>query len=91
VSLAVLFIAGLGAAGFSAMQTAIMFTLAPPEMRGRVMGVLSVCIGASPLGMLHIGLMASWLSAPTAVLLVAVEGLFALALVAFLWRDSRGN
>ena len=91
VSLAVLFIAGLGAAGFSAMQTAIMFTLAPPEMRGRVMGVLSVCIGASPLGMLHIGLMARWLSVPTAVLLVAVEGLFALALAAFLWRDSRGN
>ena len=89
VSLAVLFIAGLGAAGFSAMQTAIMFTLAPPEMRGRVMGVLSVCIGASPLGMLHIGLMARWLSVPTAVLLVAVEGLFALALAAFLWRDIR--
>jgi len=89
VSLALLFIAGLGAAGFSAMQTAIMFTLAPPEMRGRVMGVLSVCIGASPLGMLHIGLMANLLSAPTAVLLVAVEGLIALAVSAVLWRELR--
>ena len=89
VSLAVLFIAGLGAAGFSAMQTAIMFTLAPPEMRGRVMGVLSVCIGASPLGMLHIGLMARWLSAPDAVLLVAVEGLVAMAIAAVLWRELR--
>ena len=89
VSLGVLFIAGLGAAGFSAMQTAIMFTLAPPEMRGRVMGVLSVCIGASPLGMLHIGLMARLLSAPTAVLLVAVEGVVALALAAVLWREIR--
>ena len=88
-SLAVLFIVGLGAAGFSAMQTTIMFTLAPPEMRGRVMGVLSVCIGASPLGMLHIGLMARWLSASDAVLLVAVEGLVALAAAAFLWREIR--
>ena len=90
VSLAVLFIVGLGAAGFSAMQTAIMFTLAPPEMRGRVMGVLSVCIGASPLGMLHIGLMASLLSAPTAVLVVAVEGVLALAVTAVVWREIRG-
>ena len=89
VSLTLLFIAGLGAAGFSAMQTTIMFTLAPPEMRGRVMGVLSVCIGASPLGMLHIGLMARMLSAPTAVLLVAVEGLIALAVSAVLWRELR--
>lgn len=89
VSLAVLFIAGLGAAGFSAMQTAIMFTLAPPEMRGRVMGVLSVCIGASPLGLLHIGLMAQWLSAPAAVLLVTAEGVVALAVAAMLWREIR--
>ncbi len=89
VSLAVLFIAGLGAAGFSTMQTAIMFTLAPPEMRGRVMGVLSVCIGASLLGMLHIGLMAQWLSAPAAVLLVTAEGVVALAVAAMLWREIR--
>ena len=89
VSLGLLFIAGLGAAGFSAMQTAIMFTLAPPEMRGRVMGVLSVCIGAGPLGMLHIGLMAQWLSAPAAVLLVAAEGIAALALAAVLWPEIR--
>ncbi len=88
-SLAVLFIAGLGAAGFSAMQTAIMFSLAPPEMRGRMMGVLSVCIGASPLGMLHIGLMARWLSPTDAVLLVAVEGLVAMAIAAVLWPELR--
>ena len=58
-------------------------------MRGRVMGVLSVCIGAGPLGMLHIGLMAQWLSAPAAVLLVAAEGIAALALAAVLWPEIR--
>jgi MFS family permease len=89
VSLALLFIVGLGAAGFSAMQTAIMFTLAPPEMRGRVMGVLSVCIGASPLGMLHIGLLALWMSAQNAVLLVAIEGVVALAVTAYYWQEIR--
>ena len=89
VSLALLFIVGLGAAGFSAMQTAIMFTLALPAMRGRVMSVLSVCIGASPLGMLHIGLLALWMSAQNAVLLVAIEGVVALAVTAYYWQEIR--
>ena len=89
LSLALLLTAGLGAAGFSAMQTTIMFTLAPPEMRGRVMGVVSVCIGAGPLGMLHIGLLAGWLGASTAVLVVALEGLAALAIATAVWREIR--
>ena len=29
----------------------------------RVMGVLTVCIGAGPLGMLHVGWLADWLGA----------------------------
>jgi len=89
LSLGMLFIAGLGAAGFSAMQTTLMFILAPPEMRGRVMGVLSVCIGASPLGLLHIGLMALMWDAPTAVLVVTLEGVVALAAAAYIWRELR--
>ena len=89
LSLAVLFVAGLGAAGFSVMQTTLMFSLAPPEMRGRVMGVVSVCIGAGPLGMLHIGLLASWLGASAAVLMVAVEGFIALAIARAVWPEIR--
>lgn len=89
LSLGLLLTAGFGAAGFSAMQTTIMFTLAPPEMRGRVMGVLSVCIGAGPLGMLHMGLLAGWLGASTAVLVVALEGIAALAIGARVWRELR--
>jgi MFS family permease len=89
LSLGLLLIAGFGAAGFSAMQTTIMFTLAPPEMRGRVMGVLTVCIGSGPLGMLHMGLLAGWLGASTAVLVVALEGIVALAIAARVWRELR--
>ena len=89
LSLALLFIAGFGAAGFSAMQTTMMFLQAPPEMRGRVMGVVSVCIGAGPLGVLHIGLLATWLDASTAVLIVAIEGLVALALARAYWPEIR--
>ncbi len=89
LSLGLLLTAGFGAAGFSAMQTTIMFTLAPPEMRGRVMGVLTVCIGSGPLGMLHIGLLAGWLGASTAVLVVALEGIVILAIAAWVWRELR--
>ncbi|MFP6743976.1 MAG: MFS transporter [Alphaproteobacteria bacterium] len=89
LSLGLLLTAGFGAAGFSAMQTTTMFTLAPPEMRGRVMGVLSVCIGAGPLGMLHMGLLAGWLGASTAVLVVALEGIAALAIAARVWWELR--
>ena len=89
LSLALLFVAGLGAAGFSAMQTTMMFLQAPPEMRGRVMGVVSVCIGAGPLGVLHIGLLATWFDASTAVLIVALEGLAALALARAYWPEIR--
>jgi MFS family permease len=89
LSLGLLLTAGFGAAGFSAMQTTIMFTLAPPEMRGRVMGVLTVCIGSGPLGMLHIGLLAGWLGASTAVLVVALEGIIILAVAAWVWRELR--
>jgi len=89
LSLGLLLTAGFGAAGFSAMQTTIMFTLAPPEMRGRVMGVLTVCIGSGPLGMLHIGLLAGWLGASTAVLVVAIEGIVVLAIAAWVWSELR--
>jgi len=89
LSVAVLFMAGLGVAGFSAMQSTIVFTSAPPAMRSRLMGVLAVCIGVAPFGMLHLGLLANWLGAPLALGIIAVEGLLALAVVWFFWLRSR--
>ena len=53
--------AGLGIACFGAMQSTIVFSATAPRMRTRVMGVLVVCIGAGPVGVLHLGLMAEWL------------------------------
>ena len=81
-----LFVAGLGVAGFSAMQSTIIFRSAPPELRSRIMGVLAMCIGAGPIGTLHLGLMADLLGVQNAVTLIAVEGLVALALVWFAFR-----
>jgi len=83
-SLPVLLVGGLGIAAFSSMQTALVFSVSRPDMRRRIMGVLVVCIGAGPLGILHTGLLAELLGADVAIRLIAFEGMVALA--ACLWR-----
>ncbi|HSA81527.1 MAG TPA: MFS transporter [Geminicoccaceae bacterium] len=89
LSLALLLLSGIGIAGFSVMQSTIFFLAAPPAVRSRVMGLLTVSIGAGPIGMLHVGLLADWLGAANAVALIAAEGLIALALTALLWPELR--
>ena len=42
-------IGGFGTAGFSNMQTTLMLTEAPSEMRSRLMGLVTVGIGTGPL------------------------------------------
>lgn len=69
-------IGGLGQAGFGTMQSAITMLAAPPEMRGRMMGVLSEFIGIGTiLGTLEIGAIASALSIQWAISANALVGL----------------
>jgi MFS family permease len=89
LSLGLNLVCGITLAGFAVMQGTIMFLAARPEVRSRVMGVLTVCIGAGPLGMLHVGWLADWLGAAAAVQIMAIEGLVALALVAVIWPEMR--
>ena len=87
VAVAVLIITGLGHAGFSTTQSAIMFGAATPEMRSRVLGVLATCIGAGPLGVLNLGLLAAWLGANGAIIVMTGEGLVLLVIVAVIWPE----
>jgi hypothetical protein len=48
------------------MQSAIVLLAAPEHAHGRVMGILSACIGAQPLGSLWIGFLTSRIGAPLA-------------------------
>jgi hypothetical protein len=82
-----LLLAGLGGSGFSIMQTTLVFLATPPEMRSRVLGLLSVCIGIGPLGFVHLGLLADAIGAHYAVALSAAEGLLALWLTRCWWRS----
>lgn len=84
ISATALLIAGLGLAGFAAMQGAILLSSAPAHLRGRVMGVLMVCIGAAPIGVLQLGWLAEQLGAAQAVHFTALVGVA--MLLACIWR-----
>ena len=53
------------------------------------MGLLAVCIGTGPIGLLHIGLLAEWLGASAAVTISAFEGLLALGVASWYWPELR--
>jgi MFS family permease len=84
VALLVLFVAGVGIAAFGAMQSTLVLQESSPRYRSRVMGVLAACIGAGPLGVFNIGLIAELTSASTAIALSSALGLTLIAL--FNWH-----
>jgi MFS family permease len=77
LALVVLIVGGFGTAGFSNMQTTLMLTEAPSHMRSRLMGIVTVCIGTGPLGVLAAGALARELGPREAVLIMASLGLMA--------------
>ena len=80
LAFALLALGGCGQAGFSTMQSTITMLVTPPAMRGRMMGLLSVCIGAStPLGTLEIGVLAAAFTIQHAIAVNALAGLLLLA------------
>lgn len=89
LAVAMLFLGGFGTAGFSNMQSALILTQAPMEMRSRLMGVLSMCIGTQPVGVLLAGALAARLGPTGAVLALSLAGLCCLAVVAYRFRGAR--
>jgi predicted MFS family arabinose efflux permease len=81
-----LVLTGFGQAGFSVMQATLVYLATPAEMRGRIFGVLAVCIGVGPIGFVHIGLLADAIGARAATIALGLEGLVALLLTWPLWR-----
>lgn len=79
ITFALLTLGGVAQSGFSTMQSAVTMLATPHDMRGRMMGLLSVCIGAgTPLGAFEMGLMASAVSIQLAIALNAFAGLILL-------------
>ena len=91
LAFALLALGGCGQAGFSTMQSTITMLVTPPAMRGRMMGLLSVCIGmATPLGTLEIGVLAATCTVQHAIAVNALVGLLLLvpmvALTPLVWQ-----
>ena len=77
---------GLGQAAFGITQATIVFGAAPPAMRSRMMGLLTMCIGTSPIGVAHLGWLADQFGVQVAGVVVAVQGALALWLTRRWWR-----
>ena len=91
LSLVLMFMLGLGTAGFGAMQATIILLMARDDMRGRGLGVITLAIGAGPIGALMLGRMADAIGAPMAMTINAVLGLITVGLVGLLVPSLRGR
>jgi len=89
LAFAVLVLGGFGTAGFSNMQTTLMLTEAPIDMRSRLMGIVTVCIGTGPLGVLAAGALAGEFGPRAAVLVMAGLGLAATVMLSAALRRRR--
>ena len=79
LSFAVFAVSGCGQACFGTMQGTMTLLWAPPHMRGRMMGLRSVCIGmGAPLGAIQIGLVATALGTPWAISTSSLAGMLLL-------------
>lgn len=77
---------GLSGAAFATLQATLVYLAAPIEMRSRVLGVLSVCIGTGPIGFVWLGWLADRIGAPHATAVTGIIGLLALAATWSMWR-----
>jgi MFS family permease len=84
---AALLVTGLAGAGFATMQATLVYLAAPPDMRSRLLGVLTVCIGTGPIGFLWLGWLADRIGAHNATAVTGVLGLLAMAATRRWWKE----
>ncbi|MDA0769862.1 MAG: MFS transporter [Chloroflexi bacterium] len=89
VSLGVLLIMGLGTSGFGTMQGTIVMLVARDDMRGRALGIMTLAIGAGPLGALAIGAVANAIGAPFAMTINAIAGFILVGIIGIFWVSIR--
>ncbi|MSO99508.1 MAG: MFS transporter [Acetobacteraceae bacterium] len=77
IACGLLALGGFGQSAFANMQTSLIVLHAPAHIRSRLMGLLTVCIGMGPLGILLVGLLADQIGPMLAI--NVVEG------ICFVW------
>ncbi|HLZ10106.1 MAG TPA: MFS transporter [Chloroflexota bacterium] len=84
-----LFVGGIGRAGFSALQSTIILRNTSDEMRSRALGFLTLAIGVGPFGSLEVGALSTLSSTPLAVAANAAVCVFLVAGVTARLRGLR--
>jgi len=80
-------VGGFGSAAFANMQTSLIVLNTPIQIRSRLMGLLTVCIGMGPLGILLVGGIADVVGPMLAIDIVAVTGFVSVCAVGIVWRQ----
>ena len=91
ISLALLLFLGIGTSGFGTMQSTIVLLVSKPELRGRALGVVTIAIGAGPIGSLIIGAVSEWIGSSSALMINSVLGFILVAASGFLMPSIRGQ
>ena len=89
LSFPLLFLLGMGTAGFSTMQSTIVILVAKPDLRGMGLGVIGLAIGAGPLGALFVAGVSTAVSPAFSLGLNASLGIVAVGLIALLMPSLR--
>lgn len=84
---AALLLTGFAGAGFATMQATLVYLASPPDMRSRILGVLTVCIGTGPIGFVWLGWLADRIGSHNATAVTGVLGLLALAATWRWWKE----
>ena len=84
---AALLLTGVGGAGFGTMQATLVYLASPAEMRSRILGVLTVCIGIGPIGFLWLGWLADRIGSHSATAVTGTLGLLAMATTWRWWKE----
>ncbi|MXX79669.1 MAG: MFS transporter [Chloroflexi bacterium] len=85
LSMLISFCMGFGFSAFAIMQTSLLVTRTPAEMRGRVMGVLSMVIGMGPVTGLQVFFMFEWFGIQGGVISVVIEAAVFMLLAILIW------
>lgn len=97
LSLMFMFFAGVGLAGFAAMQPVIPLEAVAPEQRGRAMGAIVLGIGFQAVGMAIMGVVAEFVGPRESIAILSTLGLASILLLRTLFpalrdkRDSRAS
>jgi len=79
---------GMCSTCFAVMQATLVYRGSPVEMRARLLGVLTVCIGMGPIGFFYLGFLADVLTPRVGTVALAAQGVLALLVTRRWWTPA---